>query len=334
MATPNALILQQRNLLLAQQQSQQQSQQQLLGGGAMPEASIPGIDTGSPFKDPRRLAHKNKVASRFFPREISGSPALFALNPASAQTLIATAQSIKYRPHGSAIGSERLGNPDQSYILHAKVVLASNDFSYGVMLQSNGIRGRWYGPNDQRGLFYIPPKSTLSYPKGFDVLRPSRQFSSHVFKNFGHCTEQSFDAGVIGKIRDRYLIEHDPTSAIFQILYENQTNQKTGQTNYNLDEFRHGVDQSSGKALYLVPEPLYNSAKDCFKNKVIPNMPHTDFTAMTIGIQRLGKSWDAPFNVFHPGTMESADDIIASQHGTVSVTLWFNYRLIFPGNDD
>ncbi len=326
MANSSALINQQRALLL--QQSQTSSTPSLVGAG------LSGAEGESPFKDPRKLAHKHKVASRFYPREITGSPALFASNPAKARTLIATEHSIRYRPHGSPIGSARFGDPQRAYILQAKVVNADNEFPFGIMWQSNGIRGRFYGPEDQRAFFFSPARSHLSYPEGFDVLRPSQQFTSNVLKNFGHCTKESFKAGVIGKIKGDYIIEHDPTSAIFQILLENQVNRETGKPNYDMQEFRYLTDPTTGKLQYKIPKGLYKSAKDCFNKKVIPRMPHTDFASMTVGIERLGKAWSAPFDVYHPSTMESADDIIANQSGTATIVLWFKYRLIFSGNDD
>jgi len=313
------LVSDRTNLLLQQQQQQQQ--------GELVYAGPSVTEPRRPFEDIRELAHKKKTASRFFVSEISGSPLLFAANPDAAKTVVATEFSTKYRPHGSMIGSSRLGDPRRAYILHGKVVFVHNGFPFTLMVKSNAIRGRFYGPCDQRGYFAVPPNSTLSFPEGFDVLRPSQAYTSNVFKDFGHCTTDSYKTGV-SKSRDGQWYTIMQGSVIHDILARNQNNPAHP---YDLEtpEYFDSVDARAGIKRYRIPKVLYKSAKTCFRSSVLPKMPHTDFTAMSICIERLGGvAWDAPLGVFYYDSNECADQAVLSQHSVFSVTHWFRYRLL------
>lgn len=317
------LVSDRTNMLLAQQQQQQQQQQEVIYAG-------PSLvdQPRRPFEDIRELSHKKKTASRFFVSEISGSPLSFAVNPDAAKAVVATEYSTKYRPHGSTIGSTRLGDPRRAYILHGKVVFAHNGYPFTVMVKSNAIRGRFYGPRDQRGYFAVPPNSTLSFPEGFDVLRPSQAYTSNVFKDFGHCTTDSYRDGV-SKSKDGQWYTVTQGCVIHDILARNQNNPSQP---YDLEspDYLESIDARAGVKRYRIPKVLYKSAKTCFLSSVLPKMPHTDFTSMWICIERLGGvAWDAPLGVFYYDSNECADQAVLSQHGVFSITHWFRYRLLY-----
>lgn len=324
MSTQRLIREEAQRLRLQQQQSQQQGIL-VVGSSGEQEQAPP-----RPFENLERLGHKNKVASRIFVSEIRASPLLLAANPEVGKALIATEYSTKYRPHRAPTGSERRGDPSRAYILHGKVVWAHNGFPFTVMVKSNAIRGRFYGPNDQRGYFAVPPNSTLNFPDGFDVLRPSQEYTSTVFKEFGHCTTESYKEGV-SKSKDGSIYTILQGSVIHDILVRNQNNDVAP---YNLEspDFLDSVS-ASGVKRYAIPKTMYKSAKNCYVNNVLPRMPHTDFTAMWVGIERLGcPQWDAPLGTFYFGSTECADEAILSQQCSFSIAQWFRYRLLYEGN--
>lgn len=321
-----SLINSEKQRLLMSQQQQQQQQVLLMGGpgpSALPQR---------PFEDIERLGHKHKVASRIFVSEIRASPALLAANPESGMTRIATEYSTKYRPHRSPTGSARLGDPSRAYVLHGKIVWAHNGFPFTVMVKSNAIRGRFYGPSDQRGYFAVPPESTLSYPEGFDVLRPAQEYNSKLFKDFGHCTTESYKKGVSkSKGGNEYMVAEGVV--IHDILKRNQSSCNPP---YDLEspEFLDSISRD-GRKLYKIPSGMYKAAKKCFHDSVLPKLPHINFTEMIVGIERLGSpQWDAPLGTFYYGTTECADESIFSQQYSFSIAQWFRYRLIYEGNHD
>lgn len=321
-----SLIGSERKRLLLQQQQQQQQQVVLVGGAG------PSAVSQRPFDDIERLGHKHKVASRIFVTEIRASPLLLAANPENGVALIATEHSAKYRPHRSPTGSERMGDPSRAYVLHGKVVWARNGFPFTVMVKSNYIRGRFYGPNDQRGYFAVPPDTTLSYPEGFDVLRPVQEYNSKIFKDFGHCTTESYKKGVSkSKGGAEYMVLEGVV--IHDILVRNQT---TCDPPYDLNspEFLDSVNRE-GRKVYKIPSGMYKAAKKCFHDSVLPKLPHVNLMQMFVGIERLGSpQWDAPLGTFYYGTTECADESVLSQQYSFSIAQWFRYRLIYEGNHD
>lgn len=321
----SAILAEKQRILLSQQQQQQQI---LLA--SVPQSSV--VAPQRPFDDIEKLGNKNKVASRIFVSEISASPALLGANPEAGLAFVATEFSTKYRPHRSPTGSQRCGDPSRAYILHGKIVWAHNGFPFTVMVKSNGIRGRFYGPNDQRGYFAVPPNTTLNYPEGFDVLRPTQEYSSKLFKDFGHCTDKSYKTGVYkSKGEPYYTIAQG--SLIYDILKRNEQNDRAP---YDLEsaEFLDSIGRE-GRKMYRVSSDMYKAARDCFRKKVLTKLPHTDFTKFVVGIERLGcPQWDAPLGTFYYGSTECADEVILSQQYRFAIAQWFRYRLVYEGNHD
>jgi hypothetical protein len=292
-------------------------------GSESEEEQQAGSSSGAaafPFNDKDKLIDGRKCAVRVFVIDIAGSPALFEEFPKRAEARIASAYSAMYRPSGTPTGDVRKGDIKNALLLNANVVWCHNSFVMPLMLQSTGIRGRYYSGDKQRGFFCAPP-GLIQSNVGFAVQVPTRSLISETAKSYGNYSAGAHRVGV-RKAGKYYLVK--PGNVTFNLISGNQDNETAP---YNLKKMaRYGANKKLKH--YEVPKYIVRSAHKCFHEKILTAKPTIDFSTTTVSISRLGGvPWGAPFGMTYPGSTESLDSKIANLRGTVTVALEIKYRL-------
>jgi len=289
---------------------------------ALAQARAPSSDddAGSlPMNDPKKLLDGKHCADRVFVVEIKGSPEIFAANPKLARAKVATEFSAKYRPFGTDTGAIRAGDITNAVLFHSHIIWVDNTFAFPVMLQSKGIRGRWYA-GEQRG-FFAAPVGRMYDPNGFMVHHPTRSLSSKTVVDYRHYGKDAHKEGVV-HAEEWSLVK--PGTATADILFRNQTVIKP---NYSMTDFESR--KNDGSVTYMVPTALVRSAQKCYVEKVMPARPNINLNKLNIRIARLsGAPWKASFNtVFSGDRKESTDARMLSMAGSVTIALRIKYRV-------
>jgi hypothetical protein len=113
------------------------------------------------------LSTNNRACRKFYFR-ITASLAELLSNAENAATLlIKNADEVRYRKHGSAIGSKRGGDVTSGLILKANMVWTNNTFPVAMVLKSNDVslRGSYYVDTNSRGFMILAPSSTHQHEK-------------------------------------------------------------------------------------------------------------------------------------------------------------------------
>ena len=220
---------------------------------------------------------------------IEGSMSQFSRNPALATWKLTNMEAVKYRAGGTAVGSERIGDPSKCILYEARLMWAQNTFPCPVALACSQIRGNCYTDVPGQRCLTVLPVGKSRYQGGLVVSVSSAKVNSKIMSRYGGLTEEDLNVGKLMQLPGKngsvqQLVGMPASGYVWQVLCDNQNNESEP---YRVTDF-----YNSAFDLALVPQHLYEASVSSLRSKAQAHLCFKRMDSFSLSIFRPGvQNW-------------------------------------------